>query len=133
MIILTTSEVTELHEKLTIATGGSPGIRDAGLLESAILGCYQSFDGMDLYPTVVEKAARMAYTICKNHPFIDGNKRVSVTSMLIILRMNDIPLLYTQRELVILGLGIADGSFDYENIVAWIKAHMKNNGLSIGS
>ena len=65
MIFLTTDEVTELHEKLIITTGGSPGIRDIGLLESAVLGCYQSFDCEDLYPTVVEKAARMAYAISR--------------------------------------------------------------------
>ena len=60
MIMLTVDEVIELHEKITAATGGSPGIRDNGLLESAVLGCYQSFGGYDLYPTVEEKAARMA-------------------------------------------------------------------------
>ena len=66
-MILSTSEVVELNEKLIIATGGSHGIRDIGLLESAVMGCYQSFGGEDLYSTVVEKAARMAYTVCKNH------------------------------------------------------------------
>jgi death-on-curing protein len=65
----------------------------------------------------------MAYAICKNHPFIDGNKRAAVTSMLIILRMNDIALSYTQLELVELGIGIADSSIGYETIVAWIKSH----------
>ena len=81
MKILTTNEVVELHEKIIAATGGSFGIRDLGLLESAVLGCYQSFGGDDLYPTAIEKAARMAYAVCKNHPFIDGNKRVAVASM----------------------------------------------------
>jgi death-on-curing protein len=61
MITITVSEVVDLHEKLIITTGGSHGIRDAGLLESAVLGCYQSFGGDDLYPSIVEKAARMAY------------------------------------------------------------------------
>ena len=126
MIILTSGEVIKLHEKLITATGGSPGIRDIGLLESAVLGCYQTFGGQDLYPTVVEKAARMAYAVCKNHPFIDGNKRTAIASMLVILCMNDIFLLYDQKELVTLGLGIADGSIDYEDIVAWIKTHIKN-------
>jgi len=124
MIILTTTEVVELHEKLIAATGGSPGVRDIGLLESAVLGCYQSFSDNDLYPTVIEKAARIAYAVCKNHPFVDGNKRVAVTSMLVILRMNDIVLFHTQQELVRLGLGIADGSIDYEDITAWINAHL---------
>ena len=125
MIILTTDEIIELHEKLIVATGGSPGIRDAGLLESAVLGCYQSFGSEDLYPTIVEKAARMAYAICKNHPFIDGNKRTAVASMLVILRMNDIRLLFTQAELITLGLGIADSSITYENIVSWVNEHIE--------
>ena len=125
MIILTSDEVIKLHEKFITATGGSPGIRDIGLLESAVLGCYQTFDGKELYPTVIEKAARMAYAVCKNHPFIDGNKRAAVTSMLVILRMNDTFLLYAQKELVTLGLGIADGSIDYKDIVVWIKTHIK--------
>lgn len=94
-----TLTVTEIHEKIFDATGGSIGIRDIGLLEPAVLSCYQSFDGKDLYPTIVEKAARMAYMLCKNHPFIDGNKRIAVTSMLVILRMNSITLRYTQQEL----------------------------------
>ena len=83
MIVLTINEVTELHEKLITATGGAYGIRDIGLLESAVLGCYQSFGGEDLYPSVVEKAARMAFAICSNHPFIDGNKRSAITALLV--------------------------------------------------
>ena len=124
MTIITPNEVIELHTKVIIATGGAPGIRDIGLLESAVLGCQQSFDGEDLYPTVVEKAARMVYTICKNHPFVDGNKRVAVVSMLVILRMNNISLLYTQQELVTLGLGIANGVINYKDIIKWINTHI---------
>jgi death-on-curing protein len=123
MIILTVAEVTRLHEKIVAATGGSQGIRDAGLLESAVLGCYQTFGDEELYPSVIEKAARMAFAVCKNHPFLDGNKRAAVTSMLVILRMNNIRLSYTQPELVRLGLGIAEGSVSYDDIVAWIKSH----------
>jgi death-on-curing protein len=123
-MILSIFEIIELHAKITAATGGSSGIRDVGLLESAVLGCYQTFDGDDLYTTVVEKAARMAFVICKNHPFIDGNKRAAVVSMLVILRMNDIALSYTQQELVSLGFGIAKGSVCYEDIVVWIHVHM---------
>jgi len=124
MIILTTDEVIEVHAKLIKATGGSPGLRDMGLLESAVLGCNQTFGGEDLYPTVTEKASRMAYSICKNHPFIDGNKRVAVTAMLVILRMNDIMLSFTQEELIYLGLGVADGSLGYDDIIAWVNKHI---------
>ena len=124
MIHLSLSEVYELHNKLIHATGGSPGVRDNGLLESAVIGCYQSFGGVDLYPTIIDKSARMAYAICKNHPFIDGNKRVAVTAMLVKLRLNGINLTFTQPELVALGLGIADGSLEYEDIISWINEHL---------
>ena len=125
MIALTVSEVIELHEKLIAATGGSHGIRDVGLLESAVLGCYQSFGDTDLYPSIIDKAARMAYTVCNNHPFIDGNKRTAVTSMLVILRLNDVIPIYTQQELIDLGLGIANGSIEYVDIIAWLTNHIK--------
>jgi len=99
MIILTTDEVIVMHDKLIMATGGSSGLCDMGLLESAILGCTQTFGGEELYPTVIEKAARMAYSICKNHPFVDGNKRVAVTALLVVLRVNNIPVKFTQLSL----------------------------------
>jgi len=124
MILLAVDEVVELHEKLIVATGGSSGLRDKNLLESAVLGCSQSFGGEELYPTIVEKAARIAFAICNNHPFIDGNKRVAVTALLVILRMNDISLKFTQQELVTLGLRIADSSIDYESVVNWVRAHI---------
>jgi len=125
MITLNVSEVIALHGKLITATGGSPGLRDFGLLESAVLGCYQSFDNNDLYPTVKEKSARMAYAVCKNHPFVDGNKRVAVTSMLVMLRLNNVELSYTQSELIALGLAVADDNFKYEEILMWINEHLK--------
>ena len=125
MIILTIDEVIDIHEKLTAATGGSPGLRDMGLLESAVLGCTQTFGGEDIYPTVIEKASRMAYAICKNHPFIDGNKRVAVTALLVILRINGVALSFTQEDLIVLGLGIADGSIGYEDIITWVNVHIE--------
>lgn len=125
MIILTVDEVILLHEKLVAKTGGSGGVRDVGLLESAVLNCYQSFGDAELYPSIIEKAARMAYAICKNHPFVDGNKRAAVTAMLVILRINGVELAYTQPELIALGLGIADGSVEYETIVEWLSNHEK--------
>jgi len=124
MMVLTIREIIALHEKLTISTGGASGLRDIGLLESAVLGCYQSFGGMDLYPTITEKAARIAYALSKNHPFIDGNKRVAVSAMIVMLRMNGVNLRHTQQELIELGLSIADGSIDYGDILAWVHAHI---------
>ncbi|MDR0434127.1 MAG: type II toxin-antitoxin system death-on-curing family toxin [Gracilibacteraceae bacterium] len=124
MIILTVDEIITLHSKLIAATGGSDGLRDKGLLESAVLNCYQTFGGEELYPGVIEKAARLAFSICANHPFVDGNKRAAVTSLLTILRLNDIAISHTQKELVALGLGIADRSLDYETVLEWVRLHL---------
>jgi len=126
MIILTVEEIITLHEKLVAATGGSDGLRDIGLLESAVMNCYQTFGEQELYLGVTEKAARLAFGICSNHPFIDGNKRAAVTAMLVILRLNSIDVSYSQPELAALGLGIADGSLDYEAVVDWIHTHLSD-------
>jgi len=126
MIFLTVSEVIALHEKLIAKTGGSVGIRDMGLLESAVLNCSQTFSGEDLYPSVIEKAVKMAFGLCKNHPFVDGNKRIAVLSMLMILNLNGIFIHYTQKELIKLGLGIADNTVDDKGILNWINLRQNN-------
>ena len=123
MIVLTTSEVKELHAALIAETGGLGGIRDEALLESAVLSAAQSFADQDLYPTAEQKAARLAYGICKNHPFLDGNKRTAILVMLMTLKLNHITCNYSQQELVKLGLGIADGSIEYDSVLEWINTH----------
>jgi death-on-curing protein len=124
MITLTVDEIVAVHDKLLAATGGSAGLRDKGLLESAVLNCCQTFDDEELYPELTQKAARLAFGICKNHPFVDGNKRIAVTALLVMLRLNDVRIQYTQAELIALGLGIADGSLEYEDILKWIGTHL---------
>ena len=124
MIILTVEEIITLHDKLITVTGGSAGLRDKGLLESAVLNCYQIFGDEELYPNILQKASRLAFGICTNHPFVDGNKRVAVTALLVLLRLNNLKLLYTQAELIALGLGIANGSLGYNDILNWVKTHL---------
>ena len=123
MIILTVDEIITIHKKLIEKTGGVSGLRDRSLLESAVLNCYQTFGGEELYPGILRKAARLAFGVCANHPFIDGNKRTAVTSMLIVLRLNNIAVSFSQEELIALGLAIADGSFNYEAVADWIRVH----------
>ncbi len=123
MILLTVDEIIMLHDKLLRATGGLPGLRDRGLLESAVFGVDASFEDVEKYPTVEEKAARLAYALISNHAFADGNKRVGILAMLITLRLNGVALQYTQRELIDLGLGAADGTAGYGEILAWLTAH----------
>ena len=125
MIILSVNEIILLQEKLVEITGGSVGLRDQGLLESAIYSIDASFGDFEQYPTIEEKAARIMFALATNHPFIDGNKRIGVLSMLTMLELNDINLQYSQEELVDLGLGVAQGKYKYEEILNWIKEHIE--------
>ena len=124
MMILTVDEIILLHEKLIRKTGGSSGLRDLGLLESAVYSAEGSFGDTEVYPTIQEKAARLGYAITVNHAFVDGNKRIGMLVMLMTLRLNGIRLEYTQQELIALGLGTADGSLHYPEILTWINSHM---------
>ena len=123
MIVLTKEEILSLHAKLIRKTGGLSGVRDMGLLESVIVNCMQTFNEAELYPTIIEKAAITAFSLCKNHPFIDGKKRIAVLTMLMILRLNQVEISYTQQELIDFGLNIADNMLNYEGIVSWIESH----------
>ncbi|MHB8061745.1 MAG: type II toxin-antitoxin system death-on-curing family toxin [Ruminiclostridium sp.] len=123
MILLTISEIIALQKKIIDRTGGLSGIRDQGLLESAVYSVFAGFEDMELYPTVEEKAARLAYAITSNHAFLDGNKRIGIYVMLVTLELNGIYLQFSQTELIRLGLGIADGSLPYEAVLQWLQAH----------
>lgn len=123
MIRLTADEIIMLHEKLLKATGGLPGLRDRGLLESAVFGANAGFEDVEQYPTAEEKAARLAYALIGDHPFADGNKRAGILAMLMTLTLNEVSLRYTQAELIGLGISIARGTEGYDGILSWIKQH----------
>lgn len=116
-------QIIKLHEMLLKETGGVPGIRDISLLESAINSPFQTFDKVSLYPTLEHKAARLGYGIVKNHPFLDGNKRIGLLSMLTFLEINGIELQYTDEELIKTGLALADGTFSEKQLLTWISFH----------
>lgn len=84
---LTTAQVLQMHSLLIEKTGGSAGIKDSRLLDSALNLPFQSFDGEDIYQTTKAKAARLAFSIVNNHPFVDGNKRIGLLSMLVFLEI----------------------------------------------
>lgn len=123
MILLTVDEIIILHEKLLKTTGGLPGLRERGLLESAVFSVNAGFEDTERYPTVEEKAARLCYGLIADHAFVDGNKRVGVLAMLVSLRLNGVVLRYTQQELIELGLGVARGDLVYQNILSWLLRH----------
>ena len=117
------AEVLLFHQKIIDRVGGAKGIRDVGLIEGALNSAFSTFDGEELYPSVEDKIAVTTYALVKNHGFVDGNKRIGVAVMLLLLRMNSIHVGYTQRELVELGIGIASGQFKREHVRNWIENH----------
>ena len=113
-----------LHSMLVSESGGLDGLRDEGLLESAINAPFQSFDDKDFYPTILEKAARLCYNLVKNHPFIDGNKRIGTHCMIVFLELNNTFIKYDDKELIDIILSIADGKVDDKALVTWLQAHI---------
>ena len=125
MIVLSAEQIRLLHSQLIQETGGIDGVRDIGLLESAVNAPLQSFDGIDMYPSVQQKAARLGFGLIKNHAFIDGNKRIGAHAMLVFLALNRISLCYTQEELIQIILQVAAGEADFQALLEWVIEHQQ--------
>ena len=123
MKILTKEQILLLHSQLVKEFGGSLDIRDDSLLESAINTPFQTYGGEELYPTLLDKASRLCFGLVKNHPFVDGNKRIGMYIMLTFLEVNGIRLDCTNEDVVEAGLGVASGKISYEELLAWVKSH----------
>ena len=123
MTRLSTEKVLQLHEFMAAETGGSVGVREIGLLESALESAFACFGGEEFYPTIEEKAARLGYSLMSNHAFVDGNKRIGMFAMLIFLEANGIKLDCTNADIVSAGLGVADGSMTYKALLNWVRWH----------
>lgn len=122
---LSKRQILLLHEQLLSQTGGLPGLRDEGLLESALSAPFQSFGDVDAYPSLPQKAARLCYGLVKNHPFADGNKRIGAHAMLVFLAVNRTELIYTQEELSAIILAIAAGEQSYDDLLRWLVDHQQ--------
>ncbi|WP_253298947.1 type II toxin-antitoxin system death-on-curing family toxin [Paenibacillus barcinonensis] len=116
-------QILRFHTKIIKSTGGSDGVRDIGLIEGALKKAEATFDGQELYEGHIKKISVTTFALIKNHGFIDGNKRIGVATMLLLLRLNEISVKYEQEELVELGLKTAEGEFTEENVQQWIEEH----------
>lgn len=123
MKVLTVEQVIELHTRLIQATGGLDGVRDVGLIESSLSSAFSTYFGVEKYPSIEEKAARLCYSLVNNHAFLDGNKRIGVFVMIIFLELKGIVLNQTDDEIVKLGLGVASSELDYDEILEYIRNH----------
>lgn len=123
MKVLNKRQILMLHQHLVDETGGSPGLRDEGLLDSAPNAPFQIFGDTSAYPSLQQKAARLCYGLVKNHPFIDGNKRIGAHAMLVFLAVNGLELSYSQQELSDIILQVAAGEKGYDDLLVWLLAH----------
>lgn len=121
MIKFDKDKVLLLHQLITEETGGTAGVRDYNLLDSALETAFQTFDGKELYPSKQEKAARIGHSLITNHAFLDGNKRIGMYVVLTFLNVNGISVDPSDEEIVRVGLSLADGRMKYEDLLAWIK------------
>ena len=121
MIKFDKEKVLLLHQLIAQETGGAVGVRDAGLLDSALENAYATFDGEELYKTKEEKAASLALSLISNHAFVDGNKRIGVYVMLTFLEAGGIRMSCDNDDVFELGISVASGKMKYDDILKWIK------------
>ena len=123
MIRFSKEKVLLLHQILAEATGGSVGVRDDALLDSALESAFAGFGDREFCPSKEEKGARLGFALISNHAFVDGNKRIGIYVMLSFLEMNGIRLHCTDDEIVTVGLSVADGQMGYEELLQWVIDH----------
>ena len=120
---LSKDQILMLHHELIQETGGIDGLRDEGLLDSALNAPFQSFDKVDIFPSIQQKGARLGFGLIRTHAFLDGNKRIGAHAMLVFLSLNGIELSYTQEELADMVLKVASNELSFDNMVKWIVKH----------
>ena len=125
MRYLSLAEVLVLHEQIVAQSGGASGLRDLGALQSAVAQPRATFDGVDLYPSLADKAAALAHSLVVNHPFVDGNKRVGHAALETFLVLNGFELVASVDEAERTFLALAAGALSRPDLAAWIEDHLK--------
>ncbi len=122
MFYFSKDDIVFLHSKLIEDFGGEDGVRDEGMLESAINAPLQTFDGADLYPSDVEKIARLSYGLAMDHPFLDGNKRIAAASLDLGLSANGIELNAADEDIIGEFIALASGEIEFAEFLRWVEA-----------
>jgi len=122
---LTVKDVLLLHNLVIDESGGSHGLRDLGLLESAVARPQASFGGEDLYTTIFIKAGALVHSLLRNHPFVYGNKRTSMFSTMTFLELNGYKFMARQKEVVDFALKVENEKLSVEEISKWLRGHVK--------
>lgn len=117
-------EVIWLHERVIARSGGGAGIRDRGSLDACLNQPRMTFGGQDLYPSLPDKAAALAFSLVRNHPFVDGNKRIGFASLEVFLKRNGHELEIEVDDGEVTFLALAAGELSREQLVEWITQHL---------
>jgi death-on-curing protein len=115
--------VKQIHDDIITRTGGLPGVLNHGLLDAALNKPYQTWGGKDLYPGIIAKAAALAWTLIRNHPFADGNKRTAAVVLITFLRRRRISLAASEVDMETALVSIANGSMTLKQFGAWVESH----------
>ena len=126
---LTAEQVLFLHSRLIAETGGGHGLRDLGMLLSALGRPQGTFDGKDLYSDLFSKTAALMDSLVRNHPFVDGNKRTAITAAALFLRINGFQLVVENNEMVRFTLACAQSQLSLDEITDWFKRYSKGSAL----
>lgn len=124
--MITFEEVLIIHTRVIKEFGGADGIRDRGLVDAAISRPFQTFDGQELYPSAIEKAAAIIESVLNNHPFVDGNKRTGYVLLRLILLNNNLDITASQAEKYDFVIRIANGTDKFEQIKSWLEKNVKS-------
>jgi death-on-curing protein len=124
---LTPEQVLFLHSRLISTIGGGHGVRDIGMLLSTLGRAQATFDGKELYPDIMLKAAALIDSLVRNHPFVDGNKRTAITASALFLRLNGYLLQVENREMVLFALACAQSQLSLVEIAEWFRKYSKKN------
>lgn len=125
MIWISAEDVILIHSRVIEGSGGLDGLRDRDGLEAAISAPMQTFDGKELYPTDLEKIARLGFGLASNHAFVDGNKRIGAMMTQLLLKWNGYDLTLHSGELADMFIAIADGTAKEKDLLDWIHRHLR--------
>lgn len=125
MIWISAEDILLIHSRVIEGSGGLDGLRDSAGLEAAIAAPMQTFDGQELYPSDIEKIARLGFGLASNHAFLDGNKRISAMMTQLLLKWNGYDLTLRTGELADMFIAIADGTANGKDLLDWVYAHLR--------
>ena len=129
MIMLTRGQVLLLHKLIYDRFGGSYGVRDEGLLDSALAAPMQTFGGQDLYETDLDKIVQLTFGLIRNHPFADGNKRIGALALLVLLEVNGYELKASNEEFYDAIYGVASGEIDDDEFREWVGSRVFKHSI----